>query len=68
MSRTIRTFKEWLLHGEPEPLIKSHIYECEKDLIDKQFSFLPSPEHKKSYTDKHDERTTIIYGKVYRGE
>ena len=24
--RNIRTFKEWLKHGEPEPLIKSHIY------------------------------------------
>ena len=68
MNRTIRTFKEWLLHGEPEPLIKSHIYECEKDLIDKQVSFLPSPEHKISSTNNDDERKTIIYGKVYRGE
>ena len=68
MSRTIKTFREWLIHGKPEPLIKSHIYEYEKDLMDKRFSFLPSPQHKKSYTDKHDGRTNIIYGKVYRGE
>ena len=26
MNRTIRTFKEWLLHGEPEVLTKSKIY------------------------------------------
>ena len=26
MSRTIRTFKEWLIHGEPEVLTKSKIY------------------------------------------
>ena len=27
MNRTIRTFKEWLSHGEPEILYKSNIYE-----------------------------------------
>lgn len=65
---SIRTFRKWLSNGEPEPLVKSHIYECEKDLIGKKFSFLPSPDHKKISTDKHDDGKTIIYGQVYRGE